>query len=255
MYAQLDSPLPNLTLSMRGCHSCGSRGLHGLGDDSVDTTSTYDYGNLTDPSNDLAPLVYYTPENTISPLSPTDFTDLPLTPDAVSLMSDYPASIGSEFTLVGPDQYVNIQTGQIVPMSVAQAVTAATVPPANLSTTDAAITGGTLSIADVVDPSTGTSYNGTLTAAAAALQATGALVTSAGKLTAAGQQLAAQGQLLAQPPSVSAQVSSALTSLSTWFTGQTLMAGVPNWGVLAGAGVGLTILSSYLSSRPKRRKR
>lgn len=271
MYAQLDSPLPGLTAHAMGCvcgpgHcNCGMRGftqrrihlgMGGLGDDTIDTTSDLQFGDepwlAVGPT--ASPLDPYTsevtdPANVTSPLDPA--IDLPLTPTSdvgSSLASDYPSGIGTEFVLVGADQYMNIQTGQIVPMSVALAVTGATpVSATTLQTTD------TEQGVNLTDPTTGTVYNGALTTAAQALNQAGQLVTAAGNLTAQGQALAKAG-LLVSPASASSSLSASLASLTSWFSGSTLISGFPNWGVLAGLGVVGVVASSYLSA-PRRRKR
>jgi hypothetical protein len=246
---------------MNGC--CGSRrlGFRGLGQDDIsDETNVTDVSDLA--PTDVTPIIA-TPVNTISPITPVDtgaidLSNLPLAPSAgTDVSSLYPASVGTEFVSNGDGTYTNIQTGQSVPYATAQAVTAATTgsATASVATQSATLPAGTFTVADVVDPSTGTSYSGTLTAAASALQATGQLVTAGGQLTAAGQALAAQGQLTTAAQAANAGgVTAALNSLSTWFGSQTLMAGVPNGVLLGGFVVALMILPSLISSKPKRKR-
>lgn len=215
-YAQMDSPLPGLTVSPTGCHSCGMRGL---GDDSTDFTDL----PLTsvDPSEILTP--------TISPLD--------------TGMISLPDTIGTEFISNGDGTYLNIQTGQSVPMDTAQQVTAATTGAATsggVATTSAAITG------TLVDPNAATSAITTnnLTTAAQALNAAGQLVTAAGKLTAQGQALLNAGNLYNAVPSTTPNLSTAMASLTSFFTGSTLIAGVPNIAVIGIGLAGLMALSS-----------
>ncbi len=240
-YAEMHSPLPNLTLSLDGCRACGTRGL---GDMPLEFDTTYtDTGDLIPPEPYMPPI-----ETIIEP--PSYISDLPL-PNIVTppLSSFYPPTIGTEFQLVGADQYLNIQTGQMVPMHIAQIVTDATTGPAtsNVQTQSAQ------NVSGLVDPTTGKSFSGVLTNAAQILSASGQLVNAAGHLTAQGQALANQGQLIAKPAAV--DISGAVSSIASWFTGQTFIAGVPNWGVLAGLFVVGSIATSYVSSRPKRRRR
>jgi len=253
-YAKLNSPLPNLTLSLHGCASCGSRECQcgsGLGstwspvrkslgamDLQFDTTYT-DTGDLIPPEPFSPPME-----------PPTYISDLPL-PNIVTppLSSFYPPTIGTEFQLVGADQYLNIQTGQMVPMHIAQTVTEATTG----SATSNVQTQSAQNVSGLVDPTTGKSFSGVLTNAAQILSASGQLVNAAGHLTAQGQALANQGQLIAKPAAV--DISGAVSSIASWFTDQTFVAGVPNWGVLAGLFVVGSIVTSYVSSRPKRRRR
>lgn len=242
MYAQLNSPLPGLTVSQSGKRCCGMRGYHALGDFPVDTTYTDPGVGIVDP--------------TITEIPPIDTTDLPLT-NIVSppLESIYPTSIGLEFTSNGDGTYTNIQTGQHVPYSIAQQITDATTGSAttNVGTTSAQ------NNLTIVDPTTGmstTSMIGNLTTAAQALQAAGQLVNAAGKLTAQGQALAAAGNLYnpAQVSSTGVNLSSAMSSLTSWFTGSTLIAGFPNYGIL-GVGILALVMLPSLFSGKKRRKR
>lgn len=212
-YAQMDSPLPGLTVSPTGCHSCGMRGL---GDDSTDLPLT-----TVDPSEILTP--------TISPLD--------------TGMIGLPDTIGTEFISNGDGTYLNIQTGQSVPMDTAQQVTAATTGAATsggVATTSATITG------TLVDPNAATSAVTTnnLTTAAQALNAAGQLVTAAGKLTAQGQALLNAGNLYNAVPSTTPNLSTAMASLTSFFTGSTLIAGVPNIAVIGIGIAGLMALSS-----------
>ncbi len=231
-YAALDSPLPGLTVTENGCRSCGMRGSprafptsgrnffpRFLGQDDGD--DTIDIG---------------------------DDPDLPITPDdlGVSLStpimpaSSYPATIGSEFTSNGDGTYTNIQTGQSVPMATAQAVTAATTgsATANLSTVN---TEGKLTLTDPTTNTTSTVAVSDLSVAAQALQAAGQLVTASGVLTAQGQALSKAGALYTVPPSTA-------SSLSTWASEETMVAGVPNAVVLIG-GLGLLLLVSKMGGR------
>jgi hypothetical protein len=264
-YAQLNSPLPNLTLPLRGC-GCPGGGCrcaaHGLGDDStdgtIDTSSDDNFGSLTDP--------------TITPvITPVITTQLPVETSTSSVYSGLPSTVGTEFISNGDGTYTNIQTGQSVPYATALSVTQATTGAAtsSLSTTSTyAPTNGT----QIVDPTTGVTYTyssssgqfagsdgstATLTAAAQALQAAGQLVTAAGQLTAAGQALAASGGLAAPvastvPVTPASSTSSALNSLSNWFSAQSMIAGVPNGVVALGFVGALMILPSLLGGKKRR---
>jgi hypothetical protein len=234
MYAPLSSPLPNLTVSPDGCHSCGMRGFLGaLGQDDseFDTVSTDDYGGLTDP-------------NVISPapvIATPDLTSLPLAPATsvnTSVEAMYPPTVGSEFVSNGDGMYTNIQTGQSVPYATAQQVTAATTgsATANLDTTP---TQGTVTLTDPNTGVTSTIQTNNLTAAAQALNATGSLITAAGKLTAQGQALLNAGNLYAAPPSTNP-----LTSLTTWMSASTLFPGIPNAAVAVGLIAGVMVLAN-----------
>lgn len=262
MYAQLDTSTPGLTAHALGCvcgpgHcGCGmgaqftQRRIHlgGLGDDGDSAIDDSEWASeTTDPANSISPL---SPGNGFDP---STMPDLPL-PSAsdigTGLTSDYPSTIGNEFVLVGPNQYLNIQTNQIVPMNVAQLVTgASTASGATLQTT------GTESGVSLKDPVTGTVYNGPLTAVAQALNATGQLVTAAGNLTAQGRALAASGQLVTAPTS---SLSASLSSISSWFSSSTLLTGIPNWQVLGGTAAAIAFVS-YLyresSFQPPKRRR
>jgi hypothetical protein len=249
MYAQLDSPLPGLTVSPSGERCCGMRGSHmsggmrGLGDLTFDTTSTDSGGDLIDPSTGL------TPGDVFSPVDLSTLTPNVISP---SLDSMYPPTVGTEFTSNGDGSYTNIQTGQRVPYDTAAAVTQATIGPAtvNLSTTP---TESNLTLTDPTTGATSTISTNNLTAAAQALQAAGQLVTAAGKLTAQGQALLNSGNLYGTLPSTG--ISGAMSSLTSWFTGSTLIAGVPNVAILGIGVLAAMFIPSMLSSGPKRRKR
>jgi hypothetical protein len=262
-YATLNSPLPGLTVSQDGDRCCGMRGLrrehgyldgdrreHGylgmLGDLVFDTTPTTDYGPLVDPTS-IDPISTLGPFDWTSP----DFT-LPL-PNIVSpsITSMYPTNVGTEFTSNGDGTYTNIQTGQSVPYSIAQQITAATTgsATANLPTQSAPFSG------TIVDPNTGASIStNNLTTAAQALNVAGQLVTAAGKLTAQGQALLNGGNLYNAAP-ITGNFSSAMSSLTSWFTESTLFVGLPNWGVLAGGAIALMVLRSLIPSGKGRRRR
>lgn len=227
-YAQMDSPLPGLTVSPDGCHACGMRGL---GDDSVDLSTL--------------------------PLAPVDTTEslTPiLTPYDTSMFS-MPDTIGTEFTSNGDGTYTNIQTGQSVPQSIAEQITAATTGSATaggVATTSAPITG------TLVDPNTGSViHTNNLTAAAQALNSAGQLITAAGKLTAQGQALLNAGNLYNPAPvSTAPNLSSAMSSLTSWFTGSTLLPGIANGTVLAGVAALVFVSWAVLpDEHPKRRRR
>jgi hypothetical protein len=288
-YAKLNSPLPGLTAALAGLRCCmGAQYtqrrvvMRGLGQDEtdpVDTTDVDNFGDLTDPNDDVVPII--DPANTISPLSPGGISDmgtsLPLTASSAtgpSLSSDYPATIGTEFSLVGANQYLNIQTGQIVDMATAQEVTAATTgaATATLQTTGVyAPTTGT----QITDPTTGVTYTysaatgqfsgsdgsaGGLSAAAQALQSVGQLVTAAGALTAQGEALAAAGGLVAPAPVAVATspipASGWLASMEAWLSSYSMLgSGLPDWGVLLGIGVVGMVATSYISSGSGKKKR
>jgi hypothetical protein len=239
-YAQLDSPLPGLTVTSTGERCCGMRGL---GDMPVDTVYTDPGGGLVDPTIIDTPII--------------DTGSLPLTNIvSPSLDSMYPSTIGTEFTSNGDGTYTNIQTGQSVPYDTAAAITQATTGPATVNLNTVA----TEQNVSLIDPTTGqtsTISTNNLSAAAQALQAAGQLVNSVGKLTAQGQALLAQGNLYnALPhPSATTGFSNAMSSLTSWFTESTLFPGFPNYGVVGIAVVVLGIGFSYMESRPTRRKR
>jgi hypothetical protein len=242
MYAQLDSPLPGLTVNSDGERCCGMRGYTPgmLGDDSVpvDTTGTYDTGTLVDPN---APISF----------SPVDLSTLPANTITPSLESMYPATIGTEFTSNGDGTYTNIQTGQSVPYDTAAAITQATTGPATVNLSTVA-TEGNLTL---VDPTTGaatTINTNNLSAAAQALNAAGGLVTAAGKLTAQGQALLNAGNLY-NPVPASAGISGAMASLTSWFTGSTMIAGVPNVAVAVGVIALVMVLPAMMSGKKRRR--
>lgn len=221
-YDALNSPLPNLTVSAGPKRCCGSRGLGQ--DGSSSDSSTVDLSTL-----------------------PVDTSV-----DSTSITENYPDMVGTEFVSAGGGDYTNIQTGQVVPYSTAVAITGATTGPAmaSMDTTSAVLPTATLSINDVVDPSTGNSYSGALTAAAAALQATGSLVNAAtGHLTPAGQALAQQGQLVSTP---AMSVSGSLQSLAEWFTAQTMFPGVPNAVVLVGGLALVAVLGQMMTGKKRR---
>ena len=244
-YGQLDSPLPGLTVRSDGERCCGMRGL---GDDSLsfDTTSTDNFGELTDPTT------------IFDPLSDPTLQNLPLAPSITPLESSYPSSIGTEFILQGPNEYLNIQTGQVVPMQTAQAITAATTGPAT-SNLDTVATGQGPSVT-IVDPNTGshsTIATNNLTAAAQALNSAGQLVNAAGKLTAQGQALLNAGNLyntLNPPSSAGLNLSSAVSSLTSWFSAETLIAGIPNGAVALGGVAIVALLPALLSGKKGRRR-
>ena len=235
-YAALNSPLPNLTVSPQGCHSCGMRGLRGLGDDSTpifDTTST-DPGDLIDPT---VPVV--TPD-----LAPVDISALPASNvTSTSIDALYPATVGTEFVSNGDGTYTNIQTGQAVPYATAQQVTNATTgaATANLDTT---ATQGTVTLTDPNTGVTSTVAMNNLTPAAQALNAAGQLVTAAGKLTAQGAARFSAGNFYNALPAAPSSLSTAMSSLTTWMSGSTMIAGVPNAVILLGLIGGVFMLSS-----------
>jgi adhesin HecA-like repeat protein len=240
MYAELNSPLPNLTVSPTGDHCCGFRGFLGQDPGSVDYTEILSY---PDPSAvDLSNLPL-APANTAETLSP-------LISPPVSMI-DFPVTIGTEFTSNGDGTYTNIQTGQSVPYAYAQQITAATtgVATSNLQTQGTEVAGS------IVDPNTGATIpTNNLTAAAQALNAAGQLVNAAGKLTAQGQTLLNAGNLYNAPPSTAgANLSAAMSSLTSWFTGSTMIAGVPNIAILGLGVLAVVILPSMLSKKGKRR--
>lgn len=239
-YAALNSPLPGLTLSPEGCHSCGMRGYKpGLGDDTIDTTSTDNFGDLTDTGSPITETLTYPDTTNLLDTGSVD-TNV-ISPD---LSSDNPATVGTEFISVGGGNYLNTQTGQTVPLSVAQAVTAATTGPAteNLQTVN---TEGNLTLTDPTAGTTTTVALNSLTTAAQALQAAGKLVNAAGQLTAQGQALAASGNLYTAPPATG--VSAALSSLGSWFsTGNNGMLVI---GLLAA----VIVLPSLISGKKRRR--
>jgi hypothetical protein len=240
VYAELNSPLPNLTVHPFGCHSCGMRGL---GDDPpvFDTTPTDPGGDLIPP--DLTPPVLDT--------NPVPVDIVP--PD---LSAGGPSTIGDNFISVGGGNYLNLQTGQTVPQSIAEEVTAASTGAgtANLQPTT---TEGTVTLTDPNTGITSSVATNNLSTAAAALAAAGKLVNSVGQLTAEGQALAHSGNLYNPLPQtgVSSGVSAALSNLSSWFTQSSLIPGIPNAGVLGGGLVAIVALSVVMNSKPKRRRR
>jgi hypothetical protein len=264
MYAQLDSPLPGLTVTSTGERCCGMRGsccglgyqpgahalLGMLGDDPVviDTTSTDPGSSLIPPdTSSVSPIIDLTPPI----FSTSDPSALPL-PNQISpaLESMYPSSVGTEFTSNGDGNYTNIQTGQVVPYSIAEQVTAATTGAATAAV-DTTATGQNINITDPNTGATSTINTNNLTTAAQALQAAGQLVNAAGKLTAQGQALLAGGNLYAAPPATG--ISGAISSLTSWMSGSTLFPGIPNMAVL-GIGVVALIAVSSLAGGKKRRR-
>lgn len=233
-YARLNSPLPNMTMPfhpgahafLRGCPACG------LGDESLDPSAidlplpTIDDPILIDP--------VYEPPMDIYTAQPS--TDAPW--------------IGDVFQNVGPDEYLNIQTGQVVPSSVANEIAAATAGASSIAQTT-----GTEVGVNLTDPATGTTYTGALTQAAQALKAAGTLVDAAGHLTAQGRALAASGQLVSAPISPTSSISSALSSFTSWFSQQSLIAGLPNWALVAGVLVGGPMLLGSFKFRKSRGRR
>ena len=241
MYAELDSPLPGLTVSPTGEHCCSMRGFLGQ-DESIDYT---DPGISTDTTGDFSNL----------PLPGVDFSE-PLVPliSPPNSMIDFPTTIGTEFQSNGDGTYTNIQTGQSVPYAYAQQITAATTGAATTNVQ----TQGTEVAGSIIDPNTGATIPlNNLTAAAQALNAAGQLVTAAGKLTAQGQTLLNAGNLYKPLPTTGAgaNISAAVSGLTSWLTGSSVIAGFPNYGVLGVGLLAVTIAASYISSRPKRRKK
>lgn len=237
-YAQLDSPLPNLTMTfhpgahalLRGCPPCGM----GSEVPPIDP-GVFDNLPLTVPTY---PPVFLDPSSGLMPI------------DTMSLWLGDSPWIGDVFQNVGPDEYLNIQTGQVVPGSVATEIAAATRIPSGVLQT-----AGTESGVTLIDPTTGVNYTGILTQAAQALKATGQLVDAAGKLTSQGRSLAASGQLVSAPVSpVGANISSAISSLTSWFNEKTLFSAFPNYAVVGGGLLGLMVAPS-LFSKSKRRRR
>lgn len=238
MYAQLDSPLPSLTVSPYGEHCCSMRGF--LGQDEGDPlTETLSFPDQS--TSDLSNL----------PLTSIDVNEplVPFISPADTGMIGLPDRIGTEFVSNGDGTYTNIQTGQSVPQSIAQQVTAATTGAgtANVQTQSTQVAGS------IVDPNTGATIPvNNLTAAAQALNAAGGLVTAAGKLTAQGQALLNAGNLYNAPPSTG--ISAAMSSLTSWFTGSTMIAGVPNVAIIGGVLLAAIVLPSMLSRKKARRR-
>ena len=264
-YGILNSPLPGLTVSTTGERCCGLRGyqpgshallgdaLHvrlgmlGQDESGIDTTSSTDFGTLTDPS--------------AIDLTPTDLgiSDLPL-PNQLSpsLDSLYPQTVGTEFTSNGDGNYTNIQTGQTVPYSVAQQITQATggATPVSVDTTPT----GQGSDVTIVDPNTGAASSistNNLTAAAQALQAAGQLINAAGQLTSQGRALLNGGNLYKSAPSASfgAGISGAVSSLGSWFSGSSVIPGVPNLVIAAVAVATVIMLPIAFQDRGSKRRR
>jgi hypothetical protein len=238
MYAPLASPLPGLTVSPNGCRGCGMRGAFlGQDDGEGDPAISPDDSNITAPTYVLdtgTPI----PE-VISPMLPAP-ENLP------------PATIGPNFINVGGGNYLNTQTGQTVPQSIAEQVTAATTGAATANLQPTSTDVNTPLVAPTPAPSV--SLNN-LSAAAQALQATGQLVNSVGQLTAQGAALASSGNLYgtAAQASTTQGFSAAIQSLGTFLNSSSLIAGVPNWGVGVGLIVGLVVLSSMSGKKGRRR--
>lgn len=247
MYAQLDSPLPGLTVTTDGERCCGMRGpyrpghvLGMLGDVPVDATSIYDTAPLVDPN---APIDF----------TPVDLSTLPVNTITPSLESMYPATIGTEFTSNGDGTYTNIQTGQKVPYDTAAAITQATIGPATVNLSTVATEGNVT----LVDPNTGaaTAINtNNLTAAAQALNAAGQLVTAAGKLTAQGQTLLNGGNLYNPVPAATG-ISGAMSALTSWISAPTLVPPIPNGVVIVGVLVFVTMLPGFMRGTSSKRRR
>ena len=256
-YAALTSPLPGLTVSPTGERCCGLRGyqpgahalLGMLGDDPVvfDTSSTDPTGSLIDPTaiDQPSPIIDLTP--------PVDTTSLPF-PNQLSpsLYSSYPTTVGTEFTSNGDGTYTNIQTGQTVPYNIAEQITSATTGAAT-SALDTTATGQNINITDPNTGATSTINTNNLTTAAQALQAAGQLVNAAGKLTAQGQALLNGGNLYKAPPATG--ISGAMSSLTSWMSGSTLIAGVPNLVIALGVPLLLVVASQISMGGGKKRRR
>lgn len=272
-YGVLTSPLPGLTVTSTGERCCGMRGsadgltINGLGyqpgahallglaresylrgmlgqdPSEFDTTSTDVTGDLTDTSGvDQVPIDF------------GGMTELPL-PNQLSpsLDSLYPTTVGTEFTSNGDGSYTNIQTGQTVPYSIAQQITEATGAP----TVDTTATGQNLTITDPATGATSSVNTNNLTVAAQALQAAGQLVNAAGKLTAQGQALLGQGNLYKAPPATGplSNLFGAMSSLTSWMGGSTMIAGVPNLVIILGVPMAFILIGSLATSRGKGRRR
>jgi hypothetical protein len=253
-YGALNSPLPGLTVSPNGCRACGMRGPFLGQDDGTD-----------DSGLEILPVNTEVPEITEPQFVLDTGTGGPggtpliaeTVPANVSTNVNNPDTIGTNFVSVGGGNYLNLQTGQTVPMSVAQAVTAASTGAgtANLDTTSTDVTGSL--IAPTPPPSIATNN---LSVAAQALQSAGQLVNAAGQLTAQGQALAASGNLYGTAATAgtagstagTASFTAAINSLGTFLNGSTLIAGVPNWGVLGGLFVGLVVLSNMGGKKRRR---
>jgi hypothetical protein len=245
-YAQMDSPLPGLTVSPNGCRSCGMRGL-GQDTTTFDTTSTYDTTDLTPPDVSTPYSLTYNAPTDLSSPGPVDLSTLPATNTiSPSVESMYPSSVGTEFVSNGDGTYTNIQTGQSVPYATAQQVTAATTGSATASV-DTTATQGTVTLTDPNSGVTSTIQTNNLTAAAQALNASGQLVTAAGKLTAQGQALLNAGNLYGAPPTTNP-----LTSLTSWMSAANLIPGIPNIGVL---GIGILAIALIPALLPEKKRR
>jgi hypothetical protein len=234
-YAQMDSPLPGLTVAPNGKRCCGMRGL-GQDPSEFDTTPTYDSTPIIDTG---APIDTSTPID-LSMLPPTNVV-------SPSIESMYPSTVGTEFVSNGDGTYTNIQTGQSVPYATAQEVTGATTGAATASL-DTTATQGTVTLTDPNSGVTSTIQTNNLTAAAQALNASGQLVTAAGKLTAQGQALLSAGNLYAAPPTTNP-----LTSLTSWMSAANLIPGIPNIGVLGIGILAVAIIPALLQGGKKRR--
>jgi hypothetical protein len=255
MYAELNSPLPGLTVSPTGERCCGMRGafLGMLGQDPIafDTTSTDVTGGLIAPDNPAPPII------DLGPPAPIDMPVLPL-PNQLSpsLETMYPATVGNEFTSNGDGTYTNIQTGQTVPYTIAEQITAATsgTATANLQTT-ATGQGQDINITDPNSGVTNTVNTNNLSVAAQGLQAAGQLVTAAGKLTTQGQTLLNGGNLYKTPSTTSpfGNISGAMSSLTSWFTGSTMIPGLPNMVIIGGIVAAAFILPAMMSGKKRKR--
>lgn len=252
-YDLLNSPLPGLTVTEDGSRCCGMRGM-GAADDvtEFDTSYTDPGGGLVDPTVidpvEISPIDYTL---TPGPMEP----ELPLAPSVgPSLNALSPSTIGTNFVLDSASgEYLNLQTGQLVPEATAQAITAASTG-AGTANLDTVATGQGPSVT-ITDPNSGATstvaVNG-LSAAAQSLQAAGQLVNAAGKLTAQGQALLNAGNLYNPLPATGVNLSAAVSSLTSWFTGETLIAGVPNWIVGFGAVALLGVVSSMTGKKRRR---
>jgi hypothetical protein len=249
-YALMSSPLPGLTVSPNGCRACGMRGpFLGQDDDDIDVTPVAPDITVTEPS-DIS-----TPEFVLDTSGGSPIIAEPVAAN-IDTSTTQPDTIGSEFVSVGGGNYLNVQTGQTVPQSVAEQVTAATTGAAtsNLQTVSTDVTGGLIA----PTPAPAVSLTN-LSVAAQALQSAGQLVTAAGQLTAQGQALASAGNLYGTAATAgttgstagTASFTAAIASLGTFLNSSTLIAGVPNWGVLGGFAIALAVVSNM--GKKKRR--
>jgi hypothetical protein len=250
-YAELNQPFPDLTVNPEGF----PHDPHTLGDASFDTSSTDNFGDLIDPTVPPQDYTSLIPDPIYS-VDPTFEGNLPLAPSSPSLTSLYPESIGTEFLSQGDGSYMNIQTGQIVPQSVAEGVTAATIG-AGTANVDTASAQNNLTIVDPVTGHPSAIPTNNLSVAAQGLQAAGHLIDATGKLTAQGVALLHSGNLYKPLPvsGIGASLSSGLSSIESWFTGQTLWPGLPNAAVLAGGFAVFAFgMSALRDGKKKRRK-